>query len=149
MDDRRFDDLARRLGGSRRRFLLRSVGLGVAIATGRVAIDDTEAARRGYAGPSLFVNPNLKIVFRAGSDGRCTPLAQLAYFPRNSNLPANWYVSDGNTTLGPYATAALTDEGGFGVTEYPNAPIAPGPNVSVRVEVSGVSASAQVSCASG
>lgn len=55
MDDRRFDALTRRLGqnGSRRSLLRSLIGLGGLAATGAV-LRDTEAARRGFSGPSLF-----------------------------------------------------------------------------------------------
>ena len=53
MDDRRLDQLAIRLGGSRRRFLNQVAGLGGAAAVARLATDDAEAARRGYSGPPI------------------------------------------------------------------------------------------------
>jgi hypothetical protein len=74
------------------------------------------------------------------------PHGVLASFPRNTQTPATWYVMNGSTTLGPYISLAITDAGGFGTAEYNGPPITPGPNVSVRVEVSGVTASAPVRC---
>jgi hypothetical protein len=52
MEERRFDAITRLLGqgGSRRTLLKGLVGLGGATAAG-AALRDTEAARRGYAGP--------------------------------------------------------------------------------------------------
>lgn len=151
MNDRRFDELARRLGGSRRRFLMQTLGLGGAAAVGALAASDAEAARRGYGGPPIpapNTNPSITIVFNASSDGGCIPHGRLASFPRNTETQATWYVLDGSTTLGPYVGLAITDAGGFGDASFPAATVAPGPNVSVRVEVSGVTASAPVSCSS-
>jgi hypothetical protein len=51
MDDRRFDALAKRLGGSRRSLLKTMVGLGGAAAAARLGANEADAARRGYAGP--------------------------------------------------------------------------------------------------
>ena len=53
MDDRRFDALIRAFGqgGSRRALLKGLLGLGGVTAAGAV-LHDTEAARRGYSGPS-------------------------------------------------------------------------------------------------
>jgi hypothetical protein len=150
MDDRRFDELARRLGGSRRRFLKQVVGLGGAAAVGSLAIDDAGAARRGYSGPRFPVpatTPSITIVFRAGAGG-CLPHGRLTSFPRNSQLNATWYVYVGSERSGPYVSLAITDQDGSGDATYGGPPIVPGPNVSVSVEVSGVTASAPVSCAS-
>ncbi len=151
MDDRRFDELARRLGGSRPRFLKQVVGLGGAAAVGRLAIADAGAARRGYGGPPLSApatSPTITIVFRVGAGGACIPHGRLASFPRNTELNATWYVYVGSERSGPYVSQAITDANGFGDATYGGPPIAPGPNVSVSVEVSGVTASAPVSCSS-
>jgi hypothetical protein len=151
MDDRRFDELARRLGGGRRRFLKQIVGLGGAAVVGRLAIDDAGAARRGYGGPSIPApgpGPTITIVFRAAAGGTCLPHGRLASFPRNTEVNATWYVSVGSERFGPYVSLAITDANGFGDATYGGPPIAPGPNVSVSVEVSGVTASAPVSCVS-
>jgi hypothetical protein len=51
MDDRRFDELAKRVGGSRRSLLKKMVGLGGAAAVARLSVSEAEAARRGYSGP--------------------------------------------------------------------------------------------------
>jgi hypothetical protein len=151
MDNRRFDELARRLGGSRRRFLTQVVGLGGAAVVGGLAIDDAAAARRGYGGPAIPApadGPSITIVFRAAAGGACMPHGRLASFPRNTEVNATWYVYVGSERLGPYVNLAITDASGFGDATYNGPPIAPGPNVSVSVEVSGVTASAPVSCAS-
>lgn len=58
MDDQRFDDITKRIGGSRRRFLKRVIGVGSATALGGMAFDDVDAARRGYGGPSTGATPN-------------------------------------------------------------------------------------------
>lgn len=52
MDEKRFDDLAKRVGGSRRSLLKKMVGLGGAAAVARLSVSQAEAARRGYGGPS-------------------------------------------------------------------------------------------------
>ena len=52
MDDKRFDELAKRVGASRRSMLKKMVGLGGAAAVARLGISETEAARRGYGDPS-------------------------------------------------------------------------------------------------
>ena len=151
MDDRRFDELARQLGGSRRRFLKQVVGLGGAAAVGSLAIDDAEAARRGYGGPAVpapATDPSITIVFRAAPGGGCIPHGKLASFPRNTQLNATWYVYVGSERSGPYVSLAITDANGFGDATFSGPSIAPGPNVSVSVEVSGVTASAPVSCTS-
>jgi hypothetical protein len=150
MDDRRFDELARRLGGSRRHFLQQLLGVGGAVALGGLVTDDVEAARRGYSGPRISApstTPNITIVFNA-SPGGCIPHARLAAFPGHTQTQAAWYVSNGSSTLGPYYGLAITDANGFGDASFPQPPIVPGPDVSVRVEVTGVSASAPVSCSS-
>jgi hypothetical protein len=53
MDDRNFDDLAKRLASSRsRRSLVKSfLGLGAATVAGGALAAETDAARRGYGGP--------------------------------------------------------------------------------------------------
>jgi hypothetical protein len=51
MEDRRFDALAKRLGGSRRSLLKAMIGLGGGAAVTRLDAGETDAARRGYAGP--------------------------------------------------------------------------------------------------
>lgn len=58
MDDRRFDALTRALGrsNSRRTWLKGLLGLGGVAATGAI-LRDTEAARRGFAGPALPTPP--------------------------------------------------------------------------------------------
>lgn len=54
MDDRRFDSLTRQAGaGNRRGFLKVLLGLGGAAVTSAVLLVDTDAARRGFSGPSL------------------------------------------------------------------------------------------------
>jgi hypothetical protein len=60
MDDRRFDNLARALSrGSSRRSILRGLlGLG-GLAAGAAVIADTDAARRGFSGPTLTPLPPL------------------------------------------------------------------------------------------
>ncbi len=148
MDDRRFDALARRLGGSRRRFLKQALGLGGVAAVGRLTSDGAEAARRGYSGPRVGATPRITIVFDASPTGGCIPHGRLSSFPAHIETQATWYVMDGGTTLGPYYGEAITDANGFGDASFPQPPIAPGPDVSVRVEVTGVSASAPVSCSS-
>ena len=50
MDDRRFDDLAKRVGSSRRSLLKKMVGLGGASAMAWMGMSKAEAARRGYSG---------------------------------------------------------------------------------------------------
>jgi hypothetical protein len=52
MDDQRFDDLAKRVGTSRRSLLKKMIGLGGAAAVVRLGAGEAEAARRGYSGPS-------------------------------------------------------------------------------------------------
>ena len=151
MDDRRFDELARRLGGSRRRFLKQVVGLGGAAAVGSLVAVDAEAARRGYSGPPFpapAATPRITIVFSSAPAGACLPRASLASFPPNSNLPATWYVFVGSQRSGPYYSQALTDSNGFGDASFNEPPIAPSPNVSVQVEISGVTVVAPVSCSS-
>ncbi len=51
MDDRQFDALAKRLGGSRRSLLKKMFGLGGAGAVAWLGTGKADAARRGYAGP--------------------------------------------------------------------------------------------------
>jgi hypothetical protein len=151
MDDRRFDELARRLGGGRRRFLKQVVGLGGAAVVGRLAIADADAARRGYGGPPLpapATPPSITIVFRADAGGGCIPHGRLVSFPRNSQLNATWYVFVGSERSGPFVSLAITDQDGSGDATFGGTSVAPGPNVTVSVEVSGVTASAPVSCSS-
>lgn len=50
MDDRQFDNLAKRVGTSRRSVLKKMVGLGGAAAVARLSMSEAEAARRGYSG---------------------------------------------------------------------------------------------------
>jgi hypothetical protein len=60
MDDRRFDAFTRRLGShsSRRSILKGLLGVGGIAATGAVIHGQTEAARRGFSGPSFpFPSP--------------------------------------------------------------------------------------------
>jgi hypothetical protein len=61
MDDRRIDVLARQLasGTTRRGMLKGLLGLGGLVATGAVAFDQVDAARRGYPGPSIVTPPPL------------------------------------------------------------------------------------------
>ena len=71
MDDRRFDALTRRLGtlSSRRSALKALVGLGGLLTTGAVIHGQTDAARRGFSGPSVFPTPtptpSLRAIWRA------------------------------------------------------------------------------------
>ena len=151
MDDRRFDQLPKRLGGSRRRFLNQVAGLCGAAAVARFATDDAEAARRGYSGPPIpapGAAQRITIVVAAGAAGACIPRARLASFPPNATLTATWYVYVGSDRSGPYYSQALTDPDGFGDAPFIGSPIAPSPNVSVTVEVSGVTVTAPVSCSS-
>ncbi len=54
MESQRFDDLTKRIGvSSRRRFLGGIVGIAGVLVGGRPAVNETEAARRGYSGPPL------------------------------------------------------------------------------------------------
>jgi hypothetical protein len=55
MDDRRFDWLTKELaqGRNRRSLLKVALGLGAGIAAGTSALQSTDAARRGFTGPSL------------------------------------------------------------------------------------------------
>lgn len=55
MDDRRFDWLTRGIaeGRSRRALLKGLLGLGTGIVLAKPAVDDAEAARRGYSGPPI------------------------------------------------------------------------------------------------
>jgi hypothetical protein len=72
MDDQRFDALAKRVGTSRRSLLKKMVGLGGAVVAVSEVVQDTEAARRGYAGPG---GPsNAQCLFgtrRCNADGCC------------------------------------------------------------------------------
>lgn len=70
MDDRRFDDLAKRIGDSRRSFLKKAIGLGGAAAAARLGVSEAEAARRGYSGPSGGPKPNEPVTERF-CDGDC------------------------------------------------------------------------------
>lgn len=60
MDDRKFDSIARQLGaGSTRRSVLKGLlGIGGIAATGVILQNQTEAARRGFSGPTLPVLPS-------------------------------------------------------------------------------------------
>ncbi len=50
MENKRFDDLAKRVGTSRRSLLKKMVGLGGAGAMAWMGMSEAEAARRGYGG---------------------------------------------------------------------------------------------------
>jgi hypothetical protein len=51
MENKRFDDLAKRVGTSRRSLLRKMVGLGGAAAMVGIGMSEAEAARRGQADP--------------------------------------------------------------------------------------------------
>jgi hypothetical protein len=54
MDDRKFDTLTRQAGaGNRRGFLKVLLGLGGTAVISAALLGDTDAARRGFSGPSL------------------------------------------------------------------------------------------------
>ena len=74
MDDRRFDALTRRLGtlSSRRSALKGLVGLGGILTTGAVIHGQTDAARRGFSGPSFFPTPT--------PTPACAPFGELCSF---------------------------------------------------------------------
>lgn len=59
MDDRRFDSIARSLasGTNRRQILKGLLGLGAGSIVATVTVTETDAARRGYSGPSTPNGP--------------------------------------------------------------------------------------------
>lgn len=70
MDDKRFDELAKRVGASRRSVLKKMIGLGGAVAVARLSVSEAEAARRGFGGPSVQP-PNDDYRYCALSGGCC------------------------------------------------------------------------------
>jgi hypothetical protein len=59
MDDRRFDSFVKTVAtrSNRRRLLTGMLGLGAGAVVASIATDSTEAARRGFAGPTLPTPP--------------------------------------------------------------------------------------------
>lgn len=57
MGDQRFDELAKEIAtaSSRRRFVRRTIGMGLGAATAAMVARDGEAARRGFSGPKVPV----------------------------------------------------------------------------------------------
>jgi hypothetical protein len=148
MDDFRFDELTKRLGGSRRRFLKQVAGLGGAAAVSHLATGDAEAARRGYSGPISSPPPGITIDFIPAPQGACTPRANLTGFPPNADLTVTWYVNVGRTPNGPYFSQASTDANGSAESLFPEGVLPPRPDLFVTAEVSGFTAGTPVVCPS-
>lgn len=146
MDDHRFDALAKRLGGSRRRFLKQAGGLAGAATLARLATGDTAAARRGYSGPLASPQPSITIDFLPAPAGGCTPRANLSGFPPNADLTVTWYVNVGRTPNGPYFSQARTDANGSAGSLFTAGPLAPRLDLFVTAEVSGITAGTPVIC---
>jgi hypothetical protein len=71
MDDQRFDSIARELASSssRRRALKGFLGIGAVTVAGLAGYGHTDAARRGFSGPSLPLTPTPVCV----ADGNTCP----------------------------------------------------------------------------
>ncbi|HET9662260.1 MAG TPA: hypothetical protein VFP05_18180 [Thermomicrobiales bacterium] len=73
MDDRRFDSVTQAFAksGSRRALLKALLGFGAVAAASMTAIDDVDAARRGYSGPRFPIEPPLSECPGLECNGQC------------------------------------------------------------------------------
>lgn len=124
MDERRFDALAIRVGGNRRSFLKKVVGIGGAAAVARLATGEAEAARRGYGGPGSDQQPNgitLSLSYRSAPPQyqNCLATGFVSNAAPNAVVPVELWAQSAREGVTLFTTADIhTDGNGNGQKEW-------------------------------